>query len=151
MDDRCPVCNGPITPNDSACPQCGFKLLGSTQEFKPIGYSQDEVSADIAPKPVTPHEQRASLTIVRGPQIGTRFSLDGVEMEIGRSPQCDIFLNDMTVSRKHAAIRPENGAFIIKDCDSFNGIWVNNHNVDETKLNNGDIVQVGTFCLIFEE
>lgn len=149
MDGKCPVCNGPITNNDTVCPACGFKLLGSTQEFKPISYSHDDAAAAVAPRPLE-KEQTAMLTIVRGPQIGTRFALDGVELTIGRSPKCDIFLNDMTVSRRHATIRPQNGSFVIKDCDSFNGIWVNNDNVNEQSLVDGDIVQVGTFCLLFE-
>jgi pSer/pThr/pTyr-binding forkhead associated (FHA) protein len=70
---------------------------------------------------------------------------------VGRSPQCDIFLNDMTVSREHATIRPEAGEFVIKDSNSFNGIWINNQNVEEAVLEEGDIVQIGAFCLLFNK
>ena len=57
--------------------------------------------------------------------------------------------NDMTVSRSHAEIRRVNGVFHIVDLDSFNGLWVNNRNVRETRLYDGDVIQIGTFSLAF--
>ena len=70
-------------------------------------------------------------------------------LTVGRSPQCDIFLNDMTVSRMHATIERTPAGFRISDADSFNGLWVNNLNVKDADLRDGDIVQIGTFCLMY--
>lgn len=148
MNDRCPVCNGPITPQDAACPACGFKLLGSTQEFKPLTL---DAQGQPVVQPQAKAAQTASLTVIRGPQIDTCYKLDDKMLTVGRSPQCDIFLNDMTVSREHATIQPRNGEFVIKDSQSFNGIWINNQNVDEAVLEEGDIVQIGAFCLLYNK
>lgn len=148
MEMNCPVCNNPIKNDDTSCPSCGFKLLGSTEEFQPISLDADEQPL---PQQKVKTAQVASFTVISGPQIGTSYRLDDKQLSVGRSPQCDIFLNDMTVSRTHASIFPKNGSFIIKDCQSFNGIWINNKSIDEATLCNGDIVQIGAFCLKYEE
>ena len=62
-----------------------------------------------------------------------------------------IFLNDMTVSRMHATIEQENGCYVIRDANSFNGVWVNNDSVEARALRPGDFVQIGTFCMQYEE
>lgn len=147
MNGVCPVCGGAVASTDDVCPQCGFKLAGSTQEFEPI--SLDGEGVDVR-KPAK-KAQSATLTIVRGPQLGTVYTLDDKEQTIGRDPSCDIFLNDMTVSREHAIVAPKQGKFCIRDCSSYNGIWINNENVEEAALATDDIIQIGTFCLLYEE
>jgi len=91
----------------------------------------------------------AVLRVVHGPQIEMTFHLEEGTYTIGRSPQCDIFLNDMTVSRKHALLFPTGKGFSIKDTNSFNGVWINNISVNETVLKDGDIIQIGAFCLMY--
>ena len=145
MSTVCPVCSNPIDPNASACPHCGFKLLGSAQQFKPVLLG-DEPIADEA-KLV----QAATLRVVRGPQTGVAFQLGDRKLVVGRSPQCDIFLNDMTVSREHATIEPVDGGYVIRDENSFNGVWVSNDSIDEHRLASGDIIQIGAFCLVYKE
>ena len=146
MNEVCPVCNNPISKNDPACPACGFKLPGTTQEFQPIAFQDDAPSSMKLGKGV----QSATLTVVRGSQIGTVYQLDDKVQTIGRDPSCDIFLNDMTVSREHATVGPGAGGFVISDLSSFNGIWVNNENVENAVLQTDDIIQVGSFCLLYE-
>ena len=102
MSTVCPVCSNPIEQDASFCPHCGFKLLGSTQQFKPV------LLADETIEPEVPQTQQAELRVVRGPQTGVAFQLGDRGLTVGRSPQCDIFLNDMTVSRMHATIEQEN-------------------------------------------
>lgn len=148
MSLSCPVCNKPINSQDSVCPACGFKLLGTTEEFQPISIGPEEANTS---RTEAKQAQIACLTIVRGPQIGTAYRLDDKQLTVGRSPQCDIFLNDMTVSRDHALVFPQGGHFAIQDCQSYNGIWINNESVEEAVLHNGDIIQIGAFCLKFEE
>ncbi len=148
MSQVCPVCNGTVEDGWKACPNCGFKLLGTTEKFMPISFGES------ASEPIAQagkQAQQASLTIVRGSQIGTVYRLDDKSLSIGRSPQCDIFLNDMTVSRDHASVFPKWGGFVIRDKQSYNGIWINNESVEEAKLVDGDIVQIGAFCLKYEE
>lgn len=145
MTERCPVCSHEIQPGDAVCPTCGFRLLGATQAFKPLVIDAEGGAPAPGPK-VT-----ATLNVVRGPQVGITFTLPEEAITIGRSPQCDIFLNDMTVSRMHATIEPEAGCFIIRDANSFNGVWVNNESVEARTLRTGDFIQIGTFCLQYEE
>lgn len=145
MSTVCPVCSNPVGPQDAACPQCGFKLLGSTQRFEPVTLADETLSAAAEP------QAAASLHVVRGPQTGVVFQLGDAELSIGRSPQCDVFLNDMTVSRTHATVEPSEGGYVIHDANSFNGVWVNNDSIETRKLANGDIIQVGAFCLVYKE
>lgn len=142
MSTVCPVCGSALAEGVAACPACGFKLQGSTQSFQPISFGSEVSAATAAPTPA-----HATLRVVRGPQTGVVFELGDEPMSIGRNPQCGLFLNDMTVSRQHAELVPTGESWIIKDCNSFNGVWVNNRNIAEHTLAPGDIVQIGAFCL----
>ncbi len=141
----CPVCGAPVPAEASACEACGFKLLGRTQAFKPLNM-QAQANAATAPASLL---SEATLKIVKGPQIGSSFRLAADRLTVGRSPQCDIFLNDMTVSRMHATIERTPSGFKITDADSFNGLWVNNLNVKDADLRDGDVIQIGTFVLVY--
>lgn len=145
MASVCPVCNAPLPEGADACPTCGFKLLGRTQAFSPIAV---QPNANTAPASIL---EECTLSIVKGPQVGNVFRLSSDAITIGRSPQCDIFLNDMTVSRMHATFRREDGCFVVHDENSFNGVWVNNQIVQVKALKSGDFIQIGAFCLMFEE
>ncbi len=90
------------------------------------------------------------LRMVRGPQRGAEFKVNPQVTSIGRNPQCDIFLNDMTVSRLHASISVQDGAYVISDEQSFNGVWVNNASVGNKVLEQDDFVQIGRFGFIFD-
>ncbi|WP_303249846.1 FHA domain-containing protein [uncultured Slackia sp.] len=144
MASVCPVCNAPLPEGADACFTCGFKLLGRTQAFSPIAV---QPNANTAPASIL---EECTLSIVKGPQVGNVFRLSSDAITIGRSPQCDIFLNDMTVSRMHATLKRIPGGYEIVDADSFNGLWVNNLNVKEAVLKDGDVVQIGTFCLVYQ-
>jgi pSer/pThr/pTyr-binding forkhead associated (FHA) protein len=87
--------------------------------------------------------------IHRGAQKGSRFLIDQAEIAIGRAPENSIFLNDVTVSRKHASIVKEGKNFIFRDLGSLNGSYVNNVSVIEAKLSSGDEIQIGKFHLLF--
>ena len=145
MCEVCPVCQAPVAAGAAVCPQCGFKLLGATQKFQPVSLD------DHAPSAKDGAAMRALLRVVRGPQAGVVYELAGDEFTVGRNPQCSIFLNDMTVSRMHASIRYEDGCYVVHDENSFNGVWVNNQNVQVKALKTGDFIQIGAFCLMFEE
>lgn len=145
MSENCPICGNPVPTGAAACPTCGFKLLGSTQRFTPLAFDGENVASDAPESPAN-----ATLRVVRGPQIETVFKLGQQEARIGRSPRCDIFLNDMTVSREHAFIAFDGGGYRISDAHSYNGVWVNNESVESAVLGDGDIIQIGVFCLLYQ-
>ena len=91
----------------------------------------------------------AELTIVRGPSTGERFILDIPEVTIGRDPNCEVFLNDRTVSRRHAHLSIQGGRAIIEDLGSLNGTWVDAAIVSSSELFNSSTIQIGTFKMIF--
>ena len=91
----------------------------------------------------------ALLVVKRGPNAGSRFLLDRSTTSAGRHPDSDIFLDDVTVSRRHAEFRLENGEFQVVDVGSLNGTYVNREPVDSAVLANGDEVQIGKFRLVF--
>lgn len=98
-------------------------------------------------KPVIP-----TLTIVKGPHVGETFELDQPVLTLGRDPANGVFLNDMTVSRKHAKMNLENvasGLATIEDMGSLNGTWVDGAIVSKARIKDGSTIQVGTFRMVF--
>jgi pSer/pThr/pTyr-binding forkhead associated (FHA) protein len=91
----------------------------------------------------------ALLVVLRGPNAGARFLLDSDEVSTGRHPKSDIFLDDVTVSRKHATFRREGDVFLVRDVGSLNGTYVNRERIDEAALKTRDEVQIGKFRLVF--
>jgi pSer/pThr/pTyr-binding forkhead associated (FHA) protein len=91
----------------------------------------------------------ALLIVKRGPNAGARFLLDRDVASVGRHPDSDIFLDDITVSRRHAEVRREGGEFRIADTGSLNGTYVNRQPVDTATLANHDEIQIGKFRLVF--
>lgn len=143
--DTCPVCNSPLSPQDEVCPACGYRLQETTEEFK-------VVSLDAQPDDIPAVSQsEPTLTVLYGKQEGIVYRLTGTQARVGRSPKCEVFLNDMTVSREHALLEKVGGGWSIKDTGSFNGVWVNNANVDHVMLKDRDIIQIGCFVLRYSE
>jgi hypothetical protein len=91
----------------------------------------------------------ALLVVKRGPNAGSRFLLDQPTTSAGRHPDSDIFLDDVTVSRRHAEFRHDDDDFQVVDVGSLNGTYVNREPVDSAILGNGDEVQIGKFRLVF--
>lgn len=91
----------------------------------------------------------ALLVVLRGPNAGSRFLLDTEVISAGRHPDSDIFLDDVTVSRRHAEFRRTAGGFVVADVGSLNGTYVNRDRIDEVPLTNGDEVQVGKYRLVY--
>ena len=91
----------------------------------------------------------ALLVVKRGPNAGARFLLDQPVTNAGRHPDSDIFLDDVTVSRKHAEFRINDGEFEVVDVGSLNGTYVNREPRNAQVLHTGDEVQIGKFRLVF--
>jgi len=119
--------------------------LGSDQhEAEP----SDDPLADPATLAALPADT-ALLVVRRGPNAGSRFLLDSDLTTAGRHPESDIFLDDVTVSRRHAEFYRLGSRFTVRDVGSLNGTYVNRERIEEAELTGGDEVQVGKFRLMF--
>ena len=116
-----------------------------------LGEAQPATDGPVAIDPGTLAALRAGtalLRVDRGPNAGSRFLLDGDSTTVGRHPSSDIFLDDVTVSRRHAEFLREGTSFSVRDVGSLNGTYVNGQRIDSSPLATGDEVQVGKFRLI---
>jgi hypothetical protein len=89
------------------------------------------------------------LVVKRGPNAGSRFTLGPDRTTIGRHPDSDIFLDDVTVSRRHAEVHNEANTFTVTDVGSLNGTYLNRERIESARLRNGDELQIGKFRLVF--
>ena len=92
---------------------------------------------------------QALLVVKRGPNAGSRFQLDKEMVDAGRHPESDIFLDDVTVSRRHAEFRRVGNGYEVSDVGSLNGTYVNREPIESSTLSNGDEVRIGKFRLVF--
>ena len=84
-----------------------------------------------------------------GGRTGETFHPQGARTLIGRSPDCEIFLDDVTVSRRHAVLLERDGAFFIEDQGSLNGTFLNRRRIESAELHDGDELQIGKYRLTF--
>ncbi len=141
---------GHRNPDDAHfCANCGAVLQDDTTlSFTPV--EPHEESAEEAPSPGSDLLPGQALIVVkRGPNAGSTFLMDQDVMTLGRLPDSDLFLDDVTVSRRHAELRRDGTRFTIHDVGSLNGTYVNMQRVDETELADEDEVQIGKFKLAF--
>lgn len=155
--DRCVACGHELTAGAHFCAECGtavapiehtgaitsiIRLSGATSGgLQPVGR---EARADLP-------TGSAMLLVHRGPGEGSEYPLsaEAAVVTIGRSPQSDVFLDDVTVSRKHAELRHGAEGWSIRDAGSLNGTYVNRQRVDDRQLSGGDELQIGKFRFIF--
>ncbi len=98
--------------------------------------------------PVVPHGT-GILVVKRGPNAGSRFALESNVTRAGRHPESDIFLDDITVSRRHAEFVSQGDGFVVRDVGSLNGTYLNRERIEQAELSSGDEVQIGKFKLVF--
>jgi len=99
--------------------------------------------------PTTTTTEGPALVVRKGPQPGERFFLDRARLTVGRDPESDIFLNDMTVSRIHSVLECSASGVHVTDSGSLNGTYLNGELVDSAQLADGDVLQIGTFQMVF--
>ena len=145
----CTHCGHPNVDDARFCADCGRALQGElTLSLQPIE-ADDEGHVEF-PFPGDELEPDQALLLVRrGPNAGSTFLLAEAETTVGRSDDRDVLLDDVTVSRAHAAFERRDDGWYVVDAGSLNGTYVNGEQVDATKLATGDEVQVGLFKLVF--
>lgn len=135
------------------CSACGEALPRGDDTTTTVGLIAQDIEADLETEVVVPvedlHEGNAMLVVRRGPNAGSRFLLDKDVVTVGRHPESDIFLDDITVSRRHAEVRRSVHNFTVHDVGSLNGTYLNRERVEEAVIVNGDELQVGKFKLVF--
>ncbi|OUZ11024.1 hypothetical protein BHE97_06220 [Aeromicrobium sp. PE09-221] len=121
-----------------------------TNMFPAIDADTEEMSAsDISAVESLP-EGSAMLLVQRGPDAGSRFLLDAEQVSVGRHPSSDIFLDDISVSRRHAVFTRRDRGYVVSDLGSLNGTYVNRDRIDgDIALSGGDEVQIGKYRLIY--
>jgi pSer/pThr/pTyr-binding forkhead associated (FHA) protein len=134
------------------CSSCGAPLaVESSETTVTLQAVDNEPGEDDAPVHVVavPHGV-AALVVKRGPVLGSRYLLDREVIRAGRHPESDLFLDDITVSRRHAElVRKDDGTVVIRDVGSLNGTYVNRERIEEAVLTGGDEVQIGKFKLVY--
>lgn len=155
MLTQCPTCGEIPGDFDRYCSTCGTALrsvdepgdnTATIASIKPVG--------DTGPVPQVPGAHTgdgSALIIVRGPQTGLHFPLAKASVIVGRAPAADLFLDDITVSRRHVEIQREPDGWHVKDLGSLNGTYLNRQAVESSVLSNGDELQIGKYRLMFHD
>jgi len=148
---RCRQCGHENESGANFCSSCGSPLprdeettLSLTELAERLELDE-ELGAALAELP----EGMGMLVVRRGPNAGSRFVLDGEVTALGRHPDSDIFLDDITVSRRHAAVRRTADGYVVADVGSLNGTYVDHKRVDTAPLHHLADLQIGRFVLVF--
>jgi pSer/pThr/pTyr-binding forkhead associated (FHA) protein len=147
----CTQCGFQNPETANYCSRCGALLekgeggIESTQAFSSVDLGE---LANVA---VDEHEGPALVVRSGGGRAGESFILQRERTRIGRSPECEVFLDDVTVSRNHAVVVARGGTFAVDDQGSLNGTFVNRRRIDNSPLENGDELQIGKYRLTFIE
>lgn len=143
---NCPSCDAELPEAGSVCPECGTALeTDPTIAYVPIHDDQPLTAEEAAH---VPGIRGFALVVSRGPQAGMTYVLPHGKTSVGRHPESDIFLDDITVSRRHCQFIWEDSTLLLEDSGSTNGTYVNGSRVDRANLEPGDEVLVGRFHLI---
>ena len=151
MARHCPECGFVVTEGANYCQRCGA-FVGPREnprdDATTATYVIDEQTGELRPDDVAA-ESGALVIRAGGGRVGQSFPLHGERMTIGRSPDAEIFLDDVTVSRDHAVLVRRSGQWFLDDSGSLNGTYVNRRRIDSHKLADGDELQVGKYKLTY--
>ncbi len=143
------------------CAQCGHRLVAAerpSESTSTLNFGGPDRSDTESESQLSDAEEAAVnalppgsalLVVLRGPSAGSRFLLDTDEVTAGRHPDSEIFLDDVTVSRRHAVFRRSPDGYRVSDVGSLNGTYVNRDRIDDVLLVGGDEVQIGKYRLVY--
>ena len=146
----CPQCGHRNSLGSRFCSSCGGSVGGSEHTTTmsvtvPVESALEEVEIALDDLPAGV----GMLVVTRGPNSGSRYALDDPLITAGRHPDSAIFLDDITVSRRHAEVRRTDDGYEVADVGSLNGTYLNRERVERATLTDGDELQIGTFKLLF--
>jgi hypothetical protein len=149
---HCSECGFVNPEGANYCQKCGAYLAGASPEDTTAAYQLDE-AGDLHPVDLDTTAEEGAALVIRsgGGRSGESFTLAGERMRVGRSPEAEVFLDDVTVSRNHAVIVRRRDGFYIDDLGSLNGSYVNRRRIESHLLQNGDELQIGKYKLTFLE
>ncbi|MCW2572986.1 MAG: domain containing protein [Frankiales bacterium] len=149
----CARCGAPMNPAGGGDQGVETTSTISLSAMEGALEGETAAAAEPAAEEVGPLESlppgSALLVVKRGPNAGSRFLLDADVTTAGRHPESDIFLDDVTVSRRHAEFIREGDGFVVRDVGSLNGTYLNRGRIDAAALAGGDEVQIGKYRLVF--
>ncbi len=150
----CPACGYEMGDAARFCAMCGERLSGTESTTTMPVLDDQTLTKELSSDDIAAIEElpvgSALLMVLKGPAAGARFLLRDDRVVAGRRGESDIFLDDITVSRRHAAFIRKDGSFLIEDLGSLNGTYVNRRLLKEPLLlRNGDEVQIGKYRMIF--
>ncbi|HET9546787.1 MAG TPA: FHA domain-containing protein [Desertimonas sp.] len=152
----CNNCGHRNPPTSGFCSSCGSALdsledrtitLSAVDPLLDAAGAQDDIAVPMNSLP----RDGAVLIVRAGPQAGERFELGAGTTLLGRHPDSDIMLDDITVSRRHVAIERTPEGYVVRDEGSLNGTYINQERVDRSVLRHGDELQIGKFRLVLFE
>ena len=144
----CPECGFQNPEAANYCSKCGSMLASDESGETTMTFAPED--ADEAPAPVDSGIAGPALVVRSGGgRAGESFVPSGERTLIGRSPECDVFLDDVTVSRRHAELVLSGGVFVIRDLGSLNGTFVNRRRIESKELEDDDELQIGKYRLVF--
>ena len=145
----CARCGAPVsTPGDPVDATSTISLPALDAAGDPVEHETPEAAPETGALEALPPGS-ALLVVKRGPNAGSRFLLDQDVTTAGRHPDSEIFLDDVTVSRRHAEFAREGGGFVVRDVGSLNGTYLNRERIEAAGLAGGDEVQIGKYRLVF--
>lgn len=146
----CPSCGFQNPETSNYCSKCGSLIVIDEPGDPTLTLFVEEIERE-AHAAAAPAQGGGPALVVRsgGGRTGESFALGTGRMSIGRSPDCDVFLDDVTVSRRHAHIAGSGSSYTIEDEGSLNGTYVNRQRIDASPLSDGDEIQIGKYRLIF--
>ncbi len=145
----CPECGFQNLESANYCSRCGALLVSEEVDNPTETISLDELEEEGGDLEELGVEGPALVVRSGGGRTGEQFPLERTQTTIGRTPDCDIFLDDVTVSRRHAIVARGAGGFSIEDLGSLNGTFLNRHRIEKADLESGDELQIGKYRLIF--
>jgi pSer/pThr/pTyr-binding forkhead associated (FHA) protein len=150
---HCPECGFQNPEAANYCSKCGALLIRDEPgDHTTMTYEPDESTEDDSLALADLRIEGPALVVrAGGGREGETFALERDRISLGRAPECDIFLDDVTVSRRHAVISRRPEGFTIDDEGSLNGTYVNRRRVETADLQDGDEVQIGKYKLTFLE